>query len=56
MVKSELICLIAEKLNTLPVNDVEIGINQILECMGHELCNGGRIEIRYCGLVTEMTP
>lgn len=49
MVKSELISLIAEKLNSLPVKDVEIGINQILECMGNELCKGGRIEIRGFG-------
>lgn len=49
MVKSELIGLIAEKLNSLPIKDVEIGINQILECMGSELCNGGRIEIRGFG-------
>lgn len=49
MVKSELINRIAEKLNGLPVKDVEIGINQILECMGNELCKGGRIEIRGFG-------
>ncbi len=49
MVKSELITIISEKLNSLPIKDVEIGINQILECMGNELCNGGRIEIRGFG-------
>lgn len=49
MVKSELINLIAEKLNTLPTKDVEVGVNQILEYMGDELCQGGRIEIRGFG-------
>jgi integration host factor subunit beta len=49
MVKSELITLIAEKLKPLPLKDVEIGINQILECMGNELCSGKRIEIRGFG-------
>lgn len=49
MVKSELIDVIAQKLNTLPIKDVEIGINQILDCMGNELCGGGRIEIRGFG-------
>lgn len=49
MVKSELITLIADKLNTLPLKDVEIGINQILECMGTALCTGDRIEIRGFG-------
>lgn len=49
MVKSELIEAIAEKINTLPLKEVEIGIHQILECMGNELCEGGRIEIRGFG-------
>jgi integration host factor subunit beta len=49
MVKSELINAIAEKLHHLPIKDVELGINQILECMGTELCEGGRIEIRGFG-------
>jgi integration host factor subunit beta len=49
MVKSELINLISEKLNNLPIKDVEVSINQILECMGNELCSGGRIEIRGFG-------
>lgn len=49
MVKSELIGIIAEKLNNLPIKDVEIGVNQILDCMSNELCNGGRIEIRGFG-------
>jgi integration host factor subunit beta len=49
MVKSELIIRIADKLNTLPIKDVEVGINQVLECMGNELCKGGRIEIRGFG-------
>ncbi len=49
MVKSELINLIAEKLNTLPIKDVEVGVNQVLDCMGNELCHGGRIEIRGFG-------
>lgn len=49
MVKSELISVIAEKLNTLPIKDVEVSVNQILECMGNELCIGGRIEVRGFG-------
>ncbi len=49
MVKSELIMLLAEKLKTLPIKDVEMGTNQIIECLGNELSNGGRIEIRGFG-------
>ena len=49
MVKSELINLIAEKLTTLPLRDVDIGVNHILDYMGNELCEGGRIEIRGFG-------
>ena len=49
MVKSELIMLIAQKLNKLPIKEVEKGANQILECIGNELSNGGRIEIRGFG-------
>ncbi len=49
MVKSELINLIAAKLKSLPLKDVEIGINQILNYISTKLCNGDRIEIRNFG-------
>lgn len=52
MVKSELIELITNKLNNFPVKDIELGVNQILECMGNELSSGGRIEIRGFGSFT----
>jgi integration host factor subunit beta len=49
MVKSDLISLITDKLVSLPLKDVEESVNQIIECMGNELCKGGRIEIRGFG-------
>jgi integration host factor subunit beta len=49
MVKSELINIIANKLHNLPLKDVELGVNQILECISNELSNGRRIEIRGFG-------
>lgn len=49
MVKSELINLIATKQQNLPVKDVELSINQILEYMSESLSGGKRIEIRGFG-------
>jgi integration host factor subunit beta len=49
MVKSELIARIASKFQQLPENDVELGINQILECMSDALVKGDRIEVRGFG-------
>jgi len=49
MVKSELIARIASKFQQLPENDVESGINQILECMSDALAKGDRIEVRGFG-------
>lgn len=49
MVKSELITRIVDKFKQLPENDVELGVNQILEYMSETLSNGNRIEIRGFG-------
>ncbi|CAL7964223.1 integration host factor subunit beta [Gammaproteobacteria bacterium] len=49
MVKSELITRIVGKFQQLPENDVELGINQILECMSDTLAKGNRIEVRGFG-------
>lgn len=49
MVKSELIIRIVSKFQQLPENDVELGINQILECMSDTLAKGNRIEVRGFG-------
>ncbi len=53
MVKSELIHLIAQRLaekhQDLPLEDVELSINQILECLSETLSKNGRIEIRGFG-------
>jgi integration host factor subunit beta len=49
MVKSELINKIAVKQPGLSVRDVELSVNQILECMSETLSHGGRIEIRGFG-------
>ena len=49
MVKSELIKHIAENLNSLSYNDVELSVNQILSKMSEALCNNERIEIRGFG-------
>ena len=49
MVKSELIAQIAKVFPRLPEADVEMGVNQILQCMSDTLANGNRIEIRGFG-------
>jgi integration host factor subunit beta len=49
MVKSELIVCIANKFKQLPEKDIELGVNQILECMSDALQKGKRIEIRGFG-------
>lgn len=49
MVKSELIVRIVDKFKQLPENDVELGVNQILENMSDTLAKGNRIEIRGFG-------
>lgn len=53
MVKSELIYLIAqhmaEKRQHLPLEDVEMSVNQIFEYLSETLSQNGRIEIRGFG-------
>ena len=49
MVKSELITRISEKQNHLPIKDIELSINHIVERMGDSLGDGHRIEIRGFG-------
>ena len=49
MVKSELIMRIVSKFQQLPESDVELGVNQILECMSDVLAKGNRIEVRGFG-------
>jgi len=49
MVKSELITRIVGKFQQLPENDVELGINQIIEYMSDTLAKGSRIEVRGFG-------
>jgi integration host factor subunit beta len=49
MVKSELIHLIANKQQNLPLEDIEISVNQIIEYLNQTLSKGGRIEIRDFG-------
>ena len=49
MVKSELIHLIASKQSSLSVEDIELSVNHILECMSNSLSEGNRIEIRGFG-------
>lgn len=49
MVKSELIAKIADKINTLPIKDVELSVNHVLECLSDHLGRGDRIEIRGFG-------
>src|SRR3989338_7042200 len=52
LVKSELINLIAKKQHNLPSKDIELGINQMIECMSTALSRGDRIEIRGFGSFT----
>lgn len=49
MVKSELIIKIANQQESLPLKDVELSVNHILECMSESLGSGDRIEIRGFG-------
>jgi integration host factor subunit beta len=49
MVKSELINRIATRQGSLPVKDVELSVNQIVECLSVSLSKGERIEIRGFG-------
>ena len=49
MVKSELIARIIEKQNSLSGKDVELGVNQLLECMSEALASNKRIEVRGFG-------
>lgn len=49
MVKSELIMRIAEKLNHLPIKDLELSVNHIIDRMSDTLGGGHRIEIRGFG-------
>lgn len=52
MVKSELIAKIAAKYKALPIKDIEIAVNHILEKMAKSLANGDRIELRGFGSFT----
>ncbi len=49
MIKSELIAAIAAKIQNLPLRDVELSINHILECMSDSLSHNDRIELRGFG-------
>jgi integration host factor subunit beta len=49
MTKSELIELISEKQNQLPVKDVELAVKLLLDYMSDILATGDRIEIRGFG-------
>lgn len=49
MVKSELIMRVAEKLTHLPLKDLELSVNHIIDRMSEKLGNGQRIEIRGFG-------
>lgn len=49
MVKSELINRIATKQSNLPIKDIELSVNYILERMSNALAQNKRIEIRGFG-------
>jgi len=49
MVKSELITQLANKVPSLSLKDVELGVHHILDCMSQALSQGERIEIRGFG-------
>ena len=49
MVKSELINRIANKQSNLPLKDIELSVNHILERMSETLASNTRIEIRGFG-------
>jgi len=52
MVKSELVSRVVKKMPQLPEKDVELGINQIFECMSEALSKGEPIRIRGFGSFT----
>jgi len=52
MVKSELILSMAEKQSYLPVKDVELAVNLILDQLAASLASNNRIEIRGFGSFT----
>lgn len=52
MVKSELISRVVKKISQLPEKDVELGINQVFECMSDALSKGEPIRIRGFGSLT----
>ena len=49
MVKSGLIQRMTERQDNLPLKDVELSVNHLLEVMSETLSNGDRIEIRGFG-------
>lgn len=49
MVKSQLINAIANRQPNLPIKDVELSVNQVLDCLSDTLVDGERIEIRGFG-------
>jgi integration host factor subunit beta len=49
MVKSHLIHRIANKQNHLPIKDIDLAVNRIIEKISQTLANNGRIEIRDFG-------
>ena len=49
MIKSELIEKIAEKQTQLPVKDVELAVNLMLEYLSSVLSSGERVELRGFG-------
>lgn len=49
MVKSELIHRIADKQSNLPLKDIELSVNEIIQCMAGALSQHERIEIRGFG-------
>jgi len=49
MVKSELITKIASNFEQLSIDDIESGVNSILECIKDSLAKGERVEIRGFG-------
>ena len=49
MIKSELIEKIAEKQQQLPVKDIELAVNLMLEYLSSSLSSGERVELRGFG-------
>lgn len=50
MVKSDLIIALANKVS-LPFKDVEMAVNEVLDCLANSLSQGARIEIRGFGSI-----